>query len=41
MVAELNSQDRKRLVRRSALWLAALAIAFYVGFILISVVRAT
>jgi hypothetical protein len=29
--------DRQRRVRRTALWLAALALAFYVGFIVMSV----
>ncbi|WP_257721739.1 hypothetical protein [Steroidobacter denitrificans] len=31
--------ERKRKVRRAALWLALLAAVFYFGFILISVVR--
>jgi hypothetical protein len=32
--------DRKRKARRTALWLALLAAAFYFGFIAISVMRA-
>ena len=32
-----DAQERQRRVRRSAWWLAALALAFYVGFILMSV----
>lgn len=35
----MNEDDRKRSVRRTALWLALLAAAFYVGFIVISVMR--
>jgi hypothetical protein len=31
--------DRKRAVRRTALWLAVLAAAFYVAFIAMAVVR--
>jgi hypothetical protein len=31
--------DRKRRVRRNAIWLAALAIAIYAGFILLSVTK--
>jgi hypothetical protein len=34
-----NETDRKRAARRTALWLAALAAAFYIGFIAISIVR--
>jgi hypothetical protein len=36
---ELSPEERKRRVRRTALWLALLAIAFYVGFIAMSVMR--
>lgn len=32
-----SEQDLKRRVRRNALWLVALALAFYVGFILLAV----
>ena len=31
--------DRRRGVRRTALWLALLAIAFYLGFIAMGVLR--
>ena len=31
--------DRKRAVRRTALWLGLLALSFYLGFIAMSVVR--
>lgn len=34
-----DQDDRRRSVRRTALWLAALAVAFYIGFIVISIVR--
>jgi hypothetical protein len=33
--------ERRRRVRRSALLLALIAAAFYVGFIILSVVRST
>jgi hypothetical protein len=36
-----NEADRKRAVRRTTLWLAALAAAFYFAFIVMSIVRAT
>jgi hypothetical protein len=39
VVSELPGQARKRSVRRTALWLALLAAAFYVGFIVLSVLR--
>jgi hypothetical protein len=39
MVADLNEQDRKRSVRRTVLWLALLAAAFYFGFIALAVWR--
>jgi hypothetical protein len=35
----MTEVDRKRAVRRTALWLAVLAAAFYIGFILLSVSR--
>jgi hypothetical protein len=35
----LNEQDRKRRVRRTALWLALVALAVYIGFIAMSVMR--
>ena len=34
------SDDRKRGVRRAALWLALVALAVYLGFIAMSVLRA-
>jgi hypothetical protein len=34
-----NEIERKRAARRTAIWLAALAAAFYFGFIVISIVR--
>ncbi|HEY7641949.1 MAG TPA: hypothetical protein VH814_19620 [Steroidobacteraceae bacterium] len=37
MAAELSGQDRKRAVRRAALWLALVAALFYVGFIAMGV----
>ncbi len=36
----LNETDRKRRVRRTALWLALVAVAVYIGFIAVSVLRA-
>jgi hypothetical protein len=38
-MAVSNEAERKRAARRTALWLAALAAAFYFGFIVISIVR--
>ena len=38
-IAVSNDPDRKRATRRTALWLAALAAAFYLGFIAMSIVR--
>jgi hypothetical protein len=38
-MTEVNEEDRRRRVRRTALWLALLAGAFYLGFIAISVLR--
>lgn len=35
-----HDAERRRKVRRTALWLALLAAAFYFGFIAISVMRA-
>jgi hypothetical protein len=35
-----DAEQRKRAVRRTTLWLALLAFAFYGGFILLGVVRA-
>jgi len=37
--AEIN-QERQRRVRRNVFWLTALALAFYIGFIVLSVSRA-
>ena len=39
MAAEMSGHDRKRGVRRSALWLGLLAATFYFGFIAASVWR--
>jgi hypothetical protein len=40
MAADLNTaDDRRRSVRRTALWLALVAAAFYFGFIALSVWR--
>jgi hypothetical protein len=36
-----NEADRKRAVRRTALWLLALAAAFYLGFIALAVLQAS
>lgn len=36
-IANEAALDRQRRVRRNAWWLAALALAFYVGFIVMSV----
>ena len=41
VMAVSNDTDRKRAVRRTTLWLAVLAAAFYFAFIVMSVVRAT
>ena len=35
----VNEQHRRRAVQRTAWWLALIALAFYVGFIALSVVR--
>jgi len=32
--------DRKRRIRRSVIWLSLLALAFYVGFIALTALRA-
>ena len=32
-----SEQDRKRRIRRNALWLMLVALAFYVGFIVMGV----
>jgi len=40
MSAVLNDEQRKRRIRRNVWWLVALALAFYVGFIAMSVWRA-
>ncbi|HMN44691.1 MAG TPA: hypothetical protein PKE27_08975 [Povalibacter sp.] len=39
MAAEINEADRKRGIRRTALWTSLLALAFYVGFILLGVLN--
>ena len=38
--ADSDRPDRRQGVRRTALLLAAVALAFYVGFILVGVLRA-
>lgn len=38
-MTEPTPEERKRKVRRTALWLALLALAFYVGFIVLSVMK--
>jgi hypothetical protein len=40
MSAVLNDEQRKRRIRRNVRWLVALALAFYFGFIAMSVWRA-
>jgi hypothetical protein len=35
----LNDHDRQRRVRRTALWLALVALVVYIGFIAMSVMR--
>jgi hypothetical protein len=39
-VMELTPDERKRKARRAALWLGLLALAFYVGFIAMSLMKA-
>jgi hypothetical protein len=39
-ISSAESEQRKRAVRRTTLWLAVLAFAFYGGFILMGVIRA-
>jgi hypothetical protein len=39
VAAEIQDHDRKRSVRRTALWLALLAALFYGGFIAMGVWR--
>jgi hypothetical protein len=38
-MATADEAERKRATRRTTLWLAVLAAAFYFGFIAISIVR--
>jgi hypothetical protein len=38
-VAVSNEAERKRRIRRNTLWLLALALAFYLGFIGLAIVR--
>lgn len=40
-MASQDDPDRRRRVRRSAIILAGVALAFYVGFIVMSLVRAS
>jgi hypothetical protein len=37
--AAVNAQNRRRAAHRTAWWLALIALAFYLGFIALSVVR--
>jgi hypothetical protein len=37
VAAEVSGHDRKRGVRRTALWLSLLAAMFYIGFIALGV----
>ena len=39
MATELNNRDQKRGIRRTALWLTLVALAFYAAFILMGVMR--
>ena len=39
MIELADAQYRKRSVRRTALWLALVAVAFYLGFIAMGVLR--
>ena len=39
MATPVSDDDRRRGVRRTALWLALLAAAIYLGFIAMSIVR--
>jgi hypothetical protein len=39
MAVQINESDRKRGIRRTALWLSLLAFAFYAGFILLGVLN--
>ncbi len=39
MAAQINETDRRRGVRRTALWLSLLAFGFYAGFILLGVLN--
>jgi hypothetical protein len=41
VAAEVSGQDRKRGIRRTALWLALLAAGFYLGFIALAVWHGT
>jgi hypothetical protein len=37
---QVDTGERQRAVRRTTIWLSVLALAFYGGFILLSIVRA-
>jgi hypothetical protein len=37
MAVQVNETDRRRAIRRTTLWLSLLAVGFYLGFILLSV----
>jgi len=40
MKQDANNADRKKGIRRTAIMLTAIALAFYIGFIMIGVLRA-
>jgi hypothetical protein len=37
----VDESERRRRIRRSALWLGLIALVFYLGFIALSVIRAS
>ena len=39
-MSQVDAAQRRRAVRRTTLWLSLLALAFYGGFIFLSVLRA-
>jgi hypothetical protein len=41
LVVQANEANRRRRVRRTAIVLGAIALAFYLGFIVLSVIRAS
>jgi hypothetical protein len=40
MAHTMNSDDRKRAIRRTTLWMALIAFGFYAAFIVMSVMKA-